>query len=120
MGFEPGKFGPNISTFYKYLEEKGLLTNKRPQAREFSGRMFVLEEMLATKVVFQVENRNDGGPKQLAVWVSNPSEDPDLTINYYEPNGTMLYLIEAYYPGEDDKASLHPTSGFSALASSNS
>jgi hypothetical protein len=72
--------------------------------------------MVATKIVFPRMSKDNNGPAQIAVWISNPLEGggPDPTISYDKPDGTILYLVQEYY--SDEVFSLHVTSGYSALA----
>jgi hypothetical protein len=109
-----------IENLLRVLTEANLMDTARPQQRmpeeEIGipkGRQFVLETMLARKVIIPEPHlANTPGIKHLAVWIS----DPDPTIfsqgaHEWENKGTFVYLTEVWL---DDKAG-YIYSGCSAL-----
>ena len=109
-----------IESLLDFLKKEDVLDTSRPVRAEGeqslgvpSGRTFVLETMVARKVIIPEPHLSSfPGIKHLAVWVSDP--DPTLFSredNAWENKGTFVFLTEACL---DDKAG-YVYSGCSAL-----
>lgn len=109
-----------IDSLLGYLKQENLIDMTRPQQRTPEeelgipkGRPFVLETMLARKVIIpELQLTITPGIKHLAVWVS----DPDPTVYSKEDcewgkKGTFVYLTEIRF--DDISGSIY--SGCSAL-----
>jgi hypothetical protein len=109
-----------IDSLLGHLKQENLVDTARPQQRTAEeelgvpkGRPFVLETMLARKVIIPEPRLTiTPGIKHLAVWISDP--DPLLYAkedNPWEKKGTFVYLTEVWF--DDTAGSIY--SGCSAL-----
>lgn len=104
-----------ITKLMQSLKQNDQLEVGRAPGRE-AKYQFTLEETVAQKVLLPLKKaKRVKELKELAVWVSNPvaKPQPRTEENKYVPEGTFLYLLEAYW--ESDDLFHGPASGFSAL-----
>ncbi|HYO58098.1 hypothetical protein [Archangium sp.] len=89
-----------IEALIAQLREQDLLTIRRPTRLDDpveEARPFVLEEMLACKLVFPKSALDHiPGVQELVLWVSDPNPE-DLKIPDYKTTGTFLYLTEVCF-----------------------
>ncbi len=107
-----------IQKLTEFLRKANLLDERRPKqmSKGMYGdpgeRPYVLETTTARKVIIPKQHlENIDGLRELAVWISDPSED-DFTDEEWEWHGTFLYLTEGHW---DNKRYHSVWSGCSAL-----
>jgi hypothetical protein len=109
-----------IDSLLRYLKQENLIDMARPQQRTPEeelgvpkGRPFVLETMLARKVIIpEPQLTITPGIKHLAVWISDPDPAVYSKEDYdWEKKGTFVYLTEVWF--DDTSGSIY--SGCSAL-----
>ncbi|MFD7447203.1 hypothetical protein [Streptomyces sp. NPDC059909] len=95
----------------RHLRKKGELRTTRPASLDDVDEgqaTFVLETMRARKVIFTLDGGGaPRGLRELAVWVSNPLENPSSRdaagVRDEEATGMFVYLLEGYWDDEPAK-----------------
>lgn len=105
-----------IEHLINYLKKSNSLEYERPRemldAYTNSDKKYVLEEMLATKIVFPEESlRELKGVKEFVLWISDPVSQNISDSNFVKQN-TFLYIPEQWLD-EEEYSAVH--SGCSAL-----
>ncbi|MEV0093747.1 hypothetical protein [Streptomyces sp. NPDC050738] len=103
----------------RHLRKKSELRTTRPASLDDVDEgqaTFVLETMRAQKVIFMLGGGGPRGLRELAVWVSNPLENPSSRdaagVRDEEATGMFVYLLEGYW---DDAPAQRAYSTMTAL-----
>jgi hypothetical protein len=94
-----------IQSVTRHLQKTGQLRTTRPVSSndsEEESAAFVLESMMARKVIFQCDaDSSPRGLRELVVWVSNPIGRPSQRyadqVDDHEATGMFVYLLEGYW-----------------------
>lgn len=105
-----------IELFINHLKDNDLLEYKRPvdilDVYVNSKKRYVIETMVATKIIFPSESLTQlRGTQEFVLWISNP-DSTAITASNFINNVTFLYIPEIWF---DDERYTSVHSGCSAL-----
>lgn len=95
-----------ITKLIRHLKKNNQLQFERASSKWGNDKyQFAFEETIARKIVLPMKRTKVvPGLKELAVWISNPLQNPGPRTekDIAEPRGTFLYLLEGYWDPDED------------------